>query len=212
VGRGFFRALLWLVGIGGAIGVLLHLFVFDYWVVPGTDPMFVASIRPNLFPEDKILVRRDSSGDLRAGKLARCTSPNPGADYVIGRVMGLPGDTLEVKEEKVYVNGVPAVESRHGCKPVTMVHPLNGMELTLACRVEDNGAFTYAHLYSTQVPEGARRAVVEPGKLFLVSDNRHLHQDSRDYGLVDATTCEHVVFRLWGESFVDASRRFTVLY
>ena len=54
--------------------------------------------------------------------------------------------------------------------------------------------------------------MVEPGKLFLVSDDRHIHKDSRDFGGVDAATCEHVVFRLWGERFTDGSRRFNILW
>jgi signal peptidase I len=54
--------------------------------------------------------------------------------------------------------------------------------------------------------------LVEPGKVFLVSDDRHIHKDSRDFGQVDGAACEHVVFRLWGESFGDSSHRFNVLW
>jgi signal peptidase I len=52
----------------------------------------------------------------------------------------------------------------------------------------------------------------EAGKLFLVSDNRSMHEDSRDFGQVDASTCEHIVFRLWGEHYTDSSRRFTIIW
>jgi signal peptidase I len=95
---------------------------------------------------------------------------------------------------------------------VKIVHPITQEEITLNCATEDNGAWTYDYLVPVDRPEGARTAVVEQGKLFLLSDNRVIHKDSRDFGLIDATTCEHVVFRLWGDSFVDTSRRFTVLY
>ncbi len=39
-----------------------------------------------------------------------------------------------------------------------------------------------------------------------------MHQDSRDFGQVDASTCEHVAFPLWGERYTDGSRRFTILW
>jgi hypothetical protein len=54
---------------------------------------------------------------------------------------------------------------------------------------------------------------VEDGKVFLVSDNRLLPYDSRDFGQVDRSTCtETVVFRLVSaEGFFDAASRFTFI-
>lgn len=207
--RSFVRTVFWLVGIFGGIAVLLHLFVFDTMVVPGDSPLFVTSVMPTLAPGDLVLVRR--GGVPHDGQLARCASPDPTVPYVIGRVMGEGGETVEMSGERALINGRP-FPSRHGCPPVTLAHPVSGGQITLACQVEDNGASTYPVLLSRDYPEGTRMAVVEAGKLYLVSDNRHIHMDSRDFGLVDASTCEHVVFRLWGERFTDASRRFTVLY
>lgn len=200
---------MWLGVILGGIGVLLYLFVFDTMVVPTDDPLLVASVAPTLYPQDRILVRRGS--EVRDGQLVRCASPDPTVPYVIGRVMGMGGETVELRSERVYINGRPLV-SRHACEPVTMSHPVSGQSITLACQVEETEAWTYSYLVASEYPEGARMAVVEAGKLFLVSDNRHIHKDSRDFGQIDASTCEHVVFRLWGESFLDARRRFTLLY
>lgn len=209
MGRSFIRTVVWLGGIFGAIGLLLYLFVFDTMLVPGDDALFTASIMPTLHPEDRILVRRGS--EPRSGQLVRCASPDPTVPWVIGRVMGVPGETVELRSERVYMNGKPLV-SRHACEPVALNHPVSGQLVTLGCHVEESEAWTYSYLAASEYPEGTRTAVVEPGKLFLVSDNRHIHKDSRDFGQVDASTCEHVVFRLWGESFIDSHRRFTLLY
>lgn len=206
---GFVRTAAWALGILGAICLLLYLFVFDTWVVPNDDPALMASMLPTLYGNDRILVSRGSTPKI--GQLARCASPDPATPYVIGRVFGLEGDTVEFKQERVYTNG-KAPSNRHGCPPVSFYHPVSAQPVTLACGVEDTGAQAYSFLTNREFPEGERRARVEPGKIYLVSDNRHTHKDSRDYGQVDATTCEHVVFRLWGESFVDSSRRFTVLW
>ena len=205
----FGRNVLWLAAILGAIVLLLYLFVFDTWVVPADDPLLTASIAPTLSPDDRILTRRGSIPVT--GELARCFMPDGSGKYTIGRVFGVGGDTVEVNNERVSVNGVSA-KSRFGCGIVSVVHPVSGDAEPLVCTVEDNGSFTYSVLAHAEYREGQRLAKVEPDKLWLVSDDRHIHKDSRDFGSVDASSCEHVVFRLWGQTYGDASHRFNVLW
>lgn len=203
------RNLVWLFAILGAIGLLLYLFVFDTWVVPSDDPALTASIQPTLSADDRILTRRGSQP--RHGELARCLSPDGSGKYVVGRVFGLERDDVEVDNERVTTNR-KSLAVRHACTAVTIIHPVSGQELPLSCSVEDNGAFTYQVLVHPEYREGKRTAKVEAGKAYLVSDNRHIHLDSRDFGMVEASTCEHVVFRLWGQTFADASHRFNILW
>jgi signal peptidase I len=193
----------------GAICLLLNLFVFDTWLIPGDDPMFVVSTMPTLKPQDRILIRKGGE-QPQYGQLARCASPENPSKYVVGRVFGMTNDTVAFTRESITVSG-NRVAPRHGCPGVTLVHPGTGQEITLACAVEENPAWTYQTLRGPE-PEADRVVKVEPGRLYLVSDNRHLHQDSRDFGTVDASTCQHVVFRLWGDTFNDASRRFNILW
>jgi signal peptidase I len=207
--RSFVRSVFWLLAIFGAIGVLLHLFVFDTWVVPDTDPLTSASMLPTLRPDDRILVLRGKRPKL--GELARCASPEPGQSYVIGRVMGEAGDTVEISDGTVSTNG-KSLPSRHACPAVTVQHPVLDREVTLQCGVAETGAWSFEYLTSRDYADRHHVARVDPGRVYLVSDNRHMHKDSRDFGTVDASTCEHVVFRLWGASFMNASRRFTLLW
>jgi signal peptidase I len=209
VDSSFGRTLLWLTAILGAIGLLLYLFVFDTWVIPSDDPLLTASIAPTLSPDDRILTRRGSSPVT--GELVRCFMPDGSGKYTIGRVFGLGGDSVEVNNERVAVNGV-SPKTRFGCGIVSVVHPVSGDAEALTCTVEDNGSFVYSVLAHPEFREGQRIAKVEPQKLWLVSDDRHIHKDSRDFGSVDVTSCEHVVFRLWGQTFGDASHRFNVLW
>lgn len=203
------RNLVWLGAILGAIGLLLYLFVFDTWVVPGDEPALTAAIAPTLDPDDRILTRR--GGSPKYGELARCVRGDGSGKYVIGRVFGLGGDTVEVNNERVATNG-KGMPTRFGCGTVNVVHPVSGDSVPLSCSVEDNGAFTYSVLVHPEYREGQRVTKVEPEKIYLVSDNRHIHLDSRDFGPVDASTCEHVVFRLWGQTFADSSHRFNILW
>lgn len=207
--RNFGRNLTWIAAILGAVGFLLYLFVVDTWVVPEDEPLIMMSIRPTLFAGDRILIMR--RGTPRYGQLARCPAPGDPGKWVIGRVFGVEGDNVQIKRELVTVSG-NAVSPRHGCGTVDIVHPATGQTISLSCGVEDNGAWTYGALRSVEFPEGERTAYVEPGHLYLVSDNRHLHWDSRDFGSIEAEGCQHVIFRLWGDTFTDTSRRSTILW
>jgi signal peptidase I len=198
----------WTSAIAGAVVLLLYLFVFDTWLVPGDDPQFAVSIAPQLAPNDRILVRR--GGTPKFGELARCKSHD--GRWVVGRVFGEPGATVQVQNERVSMNGV-AVGTRHACAPVTLIHPVSAQPVQLACSVEESSSsWAYSVLRHAEYPEGDSLAQVPFGHLYLVSDNRALHADSRDFGTVEAATCEHIVYRLWGDSFLDASRRFTILW
>jgi signal peptidase I len=209
VDSSFGRNMLWLAAILGAIGLLLYLFVFDTWVVPGDDPLLTASILPTLSPDDRILTRRGTQPIV--GELARCIVPDGSGKYTIGRVFGGGGDVVEIVNERVTTNG-KGPRTRFSCGAVNVVHPVSGDAMPLTCSAEENDSFTYQVLAHPEYREGPRTAKVEPGKLFLVSDDRHIHKDSRDFGAVDAATCEHVVFRLWGQSFGESSHRFNVLW
>jgi signal peptidase I len=206
--KGFVRGLAWILGILGAVCVLLYLFLLDVWVVPTGDAPLAASILPTLMPQDKVLIHRGHQPVY--GELARCASPE-GAGYVIGRVFGTAGDRVEVEDRVVKTNG-QALAARHACPDRIVAHPVTENLVTLACGAAETGAWSFEYLVSREMSGGNHSATVEPGKLYLVSDNRTLHQDSRDFGLVDASTCEHIVFRLWGEHYMDSSRRFNFLW
>ena len=209
--KGFWRNVAWLVAIVGAVVGLLYLLVFDTWVVPGDDPMLSVSVEPNLRPGDRILTRRGSTPLL--GELTRCRSPQNPEKYVVGRVYGYGGSTVQLQGWTVVVDG-QVMKSSRGCPGMKMTHPATGEVIQLLCNETDAPAWTFRTLHgASEYAEAAdMTAVVEPGKVFLISDNRLLHQDSRDFGQVDASSCEHIVFRLWGQSYLDSSRRNTILY
>lgn len=202
------RGFAWICAIFGAIVFLLHLFVFDTWVIPEGE-MLAASVEPNLRAGDRVLVRRGSIPGH--GQLARCSSPSSRSGYVMGRVFGSTGNEILVRGENVFLDGkvLPAQKS---CLPMTFTDPKTGRGLELSCAVFDTGVSGYGVLSRRSTVDTAAPVTIEEGTLYLVSDNRYLHQDSRDFGLVDAAACEHVVFRLWGASLGDRVRRFGLLW
>jgi signal peptidase I len=88
----------------------------------------------------------------------------------IKRVIGLPGDTVELKQGLVYVNNVKVVE------PYIFK--------------DDAGV----QQQSFPAPGGASRWVVPAGELFVMGDHREDSADSRNFGPIDIS---NVVGRAW---------------
>lgn len=209
--RTWFRLLTWVFGIIGAILLAFYVLVFDVWTIPSDDPMESASIEPTLEPGDVVVLTRRPS--VARGNLLRCPDPQAPGRTVIARAMGTFGDTVEIRNDNVFLDG-RRNPSPHACdSPVQLVHdPQSGDDLNLRCITEDFGERGFEALVADQ-PERPTKTAVEPGKWFLVSDDRHVHVDSRDFGQIDITACQHVVFRIVGSSGLgDVKHRFSIIW
>ena len=206
------KAFLWVFGILGAISGVLYLTAFDVWTVPADDAMLAASVEPAIRAGDILVVSRSHSGER--GTLVRCADPrptNPGG-WIVARVLAKPGEKIDIQGDNVNVDA-KRNPSPYACEPTTMKHPETGQDVELSCSMEDTGEIKFgAYRAKTRVGVPVK-ATVEAGKVYLVSDNRYIHLDSRDYGQIEPASCQHVLFRLWGkEGFGDAAHRFNVIW
>ena len=208
--RGFLRLLAWVTAILAVIGLVLYLAMFDVWVVPSDDPTFSASIAPTLRPLDRVLVLR--GGEVKPGNLVRCVDPDAPGRFVVGRIVAQGGEQVDIGEVVVVNN--KRNPSPHACTEahVTMRHPVSGDDVTLQCAAEDTNGVEHDALRDLEHPQASVKSVVESGKVYLASDDRHIHLDSRDFGQVNPQTCQHIVYRLWGDSFFDSSHRFNFIW
>jgi signal peptidase I len=110
------------VAVAAAVALLVRGFVLDAFHVPS------GSMEPTLVPGDLIFVQKAAyavrvpfthlrlveTGAPRRGDLVVFEAPrDPGNDYV-KRVVGVPGDVVELREQVLYVNGVPQPRTPSG--------------------------------------------------------------------------------------------------
>lgn len=207
------RVLAWLAVIAGAAFAIVYFAYADVWTVPSDDPRMLVSVEPTLRGGDILLVDRHARATV--GNLARCVDPDEPRRWVVGRVVGGGGSSVNITGQGFSSPGAREV-SDSSCASMRLVNPGSGDEVELVCRNVEFAGATYQTL--KKVDETSRSPQAEEhhvpsGKVFLMSDDRYLHLDSRDYGSLPEGSCRHILFRLWGsDGFSDGSRRFNLLW
>jgi signal peptidase I len=207
------KGFLWTVGLLGGAALILRALLFKVWTVPD-DPVLGASVGPTLAAGDVVLVL--TRGTPGFGDLVRCRDPEEPTRFVVGRVAGVEGDTVETDGFRLTVNN-RKYDSHSACPERTfrVPHPSSGSEMELNCDVVDmGGGWHYRGHNPAPVLSQKTRADVGAGMVYLLSDNREHHDDSRDFGQLPRSSCaERVVFRLWGKSgWGDTKRRMTFIH
>ena len=213
--RSYIKFLAWTFGVVGAIVLVLYLALFDVWRIPADDPVLAVSIQPNLQPGDLVLVSRHGMPSF--GQLARCIDPDQPGRFVIGRVVGEQNDVVDFQQEVLVVNNKHEVSPGpcEGGDRKVLVNPVNQDEVNLACHREEFAGMTHGILTAGEGEkvEDSTHAVVDPGRVYLLSDDRHLHQDSRDFGQINPATCQHITYRLWSQQGIgDSAHRFSFIW
>ncbi|HET6913884.1 MAG TPA: signal peptidase I [Rhodanobacteraceae bacterium] len=139
--------------------------------------------------------------------------PNPKEDY-IKRIIGLPGDTISVRDEQVFVNGKPLPQSYLG--PITDTDPesvrtakAGGIE-----HVEHIGNVTHKIIILPpfdRAPQTDGTWTVPQNCYWAMGDNRDNSSDSRFWGPVPEADLRGKAFLIWF-SLADIKRVGTILH
>jgi signal peptidase I len=156
------------------IAVILALFVRT-WVVQAFK-IPTGSMENNLLIGDHLLVNKFVFGptpgafdsilpvrDIRRGNVVVFKYPSEPERDFIKRVIGLPGETVELRNKKVFINGQPLDENY-----VHFLEPVHGSQ----------------EVTSFDVRERYGPVRVPDGQYFVMGDNRDNSQDSRYWGFL----------------------------
>ena len=180
--------------VGDYLFVSKYSYGYSRHSLPWSPPLFSGRIAESA-PE---------RGDVAVFKLPR----DDDTDY-IKRIVGLPGDRIQMKDGRLYLNGEPVARSRIEDFPYT----------------DDFGNVLFAPQYVERLPNGAAyrtldllpngahddtgEYLVPPGHYFAMGDNRDNSLDSRVASAVGLVPAENLVGRAEILFFsTDGSARF----
>jgi signal peptidase I len=139
------------------------------------------SMAPTILAGDYILVRK-TVPDLAAGSIVVFPSPAEPSTFLIKRIIGRPGDTLEMRNKQLRVNHRRMTEPyiQHVDRDNDLYSPAMYWQTTALADRGDS-----ARYQPTRDNWGP--LVVPPGHLFMLGDNRDDTEDSRYWGFVPVT-------------------------
>ncbi len=182
-------------------GILVYLIIRPYLVQPFYIPS--ESMEPTLKVGDVVMVGKFSYllGEPKRFDIVVFRAPDwalnpwqvPGKTDFVKRLIGLPGDTVEIKAgEGLFINGKRIEEPYINAVPQYSMKIINGVVYSYdAFGNIEKGA---PNLMRAPVFDPEERAMVmrtpsqpiPPGKYLVLGDNRNASSDSHHWGLLDA--------------------------
>jgi signal peptidase I len=146
--------------------------------------MLTASMAPTILPGDFVLTdqRIDQSSKnlgLRRGELVVFKLPSDKKRHVVKRIIGLPGDAIELRGMELFVNGIKRT-SQETPPPEGREAESDGKKIIAFYEQGDSGA--YGVFYFEGMARDDLRISVPEGCCFVLGDNRDISADSRHWG------------------------------
>ena len=148
-----------------------------------------ASMYPTLHNGDRMVLSKVE--DVHRFDVVILKAPDEDVEY-IKRVIGMPGDTVEMKNGVLYINGKkvdqPFINTEALAKQTVFIDDFTLESLT----------------GEAKVPEG---------KYFVLGDNRGVSKDSRMIGFIDRSAIEgKAVFTIWPFGRIGGQKNYGYLY
>jgi len=177
---------------------LVFLLVFGLFRTALADwnPIPSESMHPTLLEGDVVLVNRIAYdlkipltdialarlGEPQRGDVVTFHSPTDGV-RLIKRLVGVPGDRIEMRDDRLFVNGIAADYQN----PIPYQEPIDYAGTTRAIKAEETVGGSRREIQFLPDREARRTfgpVVVPPDEYFFLGDNRDDSGDSRYIGFV----------------------------
>lgn len=185
-----------------SVALILRFFVVSAYKIP------TGSMTPTLKAGDFVLVyklpygvpvpfvpsQRLGARLPKRGDVVVFRYPQNEAVNYIKRVVGLPGERIEIKQKKLFIN---EVESTYDVLGTELINDLPGHEYYRVLKEKFHGS---THLVMNREDNEAGffgPIVVPPGHVFVLGDNRDSSDDSRYWGTVPVKNVDGRVILVW---------------
>ncbi|GKQ42671.1 signal peptidase I [Companilactobacillus sp. RD055328] len=188
----------WVTTIISALVVFLAVWGIKSLLI-ANDKVSGPSMQPTFEDKDRIIAIRTI--DAKRNDVVILNAPDqPGAQY-IKRVIGMPGDTVESKNDKMYINGKKISESYLDNKYKEQSHA-EGYTYTTNFSLSSlaEGSY-YKSIYADNkklLNKVKKTGKVPSGYYFVMGDHRNVSKDSRMIGFIKKDEIVGVVkWRYW---------------
>ena len=122
--------------------------------------------------------------DPERGDIVICFSPEDGV-RLVKRVIGLPGDTIDMKNNTLFLNGEPVGYTKIGRDYKELLSGKRKVRCILAIEDLDGVTHSVMSIPSISAMRNFGPVTVPQGSYFVLGDNRDSSRDSRYFGFVD---------------------------
>lgn len=219
--RGILREYSEAIVVAVLIALVIRSFVFEAFKIPTGSMIPTLKIGDHIFVNKFIYGLRIPYTKIRffqfrtpkRGEIIVFIYPNDNSKDFIKRVVGLPGDTLEMREGLLHINGQPVekvlqseqiiLEDFEDKDQVNLYNEKTGEALHYTLNYKDEfNAFNIDSRNFEQI-------VVPPNKLFVMGDNRDRSQDSRTWRFVPMENIKGRAMFVWLS--LDSFNRYSFL-
>ena len=193
----------WLQTIAMTVAIYA-VFFLGFKFVLANDQVSGPSMQPTFEDGDKVIATRHSK--ISRGDVVILKAPDEPGSFYIKRVIGLPGDTVVSKNNKLYINGKLYKEdflkagskkkepdtSLYACKPYSYTY-----DFTLSMLAKNSPEYKerFSESYLKKVEQTNK---VPAGTYFVLGDHRTVSKDSRIIGFIKKKSIVgEVKWRYW---------------
>lgn len=185
------------------IASVIFITVISYFIFIRIMKAPTASMANTIIPGDRLIVTK-LFGEIKRGDLIIFKYPEEPSIQYVSRVIGLPGETIEIRGQRVYINNeetpeirVLVEEDRESFPMREISHEGDGNYRVFHYSTDDEPDFMRMEMQSHFARFGVGKPYQIPeGNYFVMGDNRDDSVDSRFWGTLPENLVTGKVLRI----------------